>query len=618
MNNPDTDPGDASVPSETDAKRYDDPRDAEVARILDEVLNSWSDREVDEQGNISYSPANEQERRQGRALLQEARRLGPRDDELRADLAGLIDVVLYHEPKGSRFLRTVRNVAIAVVGLLFLHFLLSSTTPVNRELVAGLDGLVAWLPMGRDMQDATGNVADIRIHGVSGTADLLTGSSHAAARLAGRGGRIEVPLDISPSAMPVVTLAAWVKPSTHGGETQQMIFAHGTYTCRSLSTTHLRDNLKDLRATLHAATGNGETPPLPIPTDFTTFVAVTYDHPNEEVTVHVGERSVTVSATPGMGRDYLVIGNTPGKRNGFVGIVDEVLILNRHLTPSEIAAFAGRQPYRDPREATRRVRLRVTAPQTTVRSAMGSEFEELAIVPRATLLVRLGNDRIWLVAEQRSYNKVRLEDGRDGFVLAEDVDIVPAERTASERFVRTYMNWGNPLFWAFLGVFAISASLFYFFYRRLDTIFVRLSRRIVRPGNPWPITSSVCFGSLCALPMLLSQDQMDAFLDAPVFWPAGHGPLTWIYWVLLVLYCAIMVGIAIESVSRFGPQVGLLRAILLIVVANLLMFAALVLTLVLFIVFLLFAFAFALFSSLFQTRYVIKDRYGSVISRGVE
>jgi hypothetical protein len=230
-------------------------------------------------------------------------------------------------------------VAIAVFGFLALS--------------GGLDELVAWWEFnegtGSTLHDSTGSANDGTIYGAT-WADGMAGNGKALS-FDGSNDYVRVP-DRDSLDVTTLTISAWISPRSYPAHlTHAGIVGKGGYDMRTGYETLLSEALDHdtgLEAKAFEFDTNWDAMSWrPIPIDTWTFVAATHDGTVGSIFVNGELRSQSALAPVTTNSSDLYIGvRTPG--NAFVayfdGLIDEVCIFSRPLTPSEIEALYSAGP----------------------------------------------------------------------------------------------------------------------------------------------------------------------------------------------------------------------------------------------------------------------------------
>ena len=156
---------------------------------------------------------------------------------------------------------------------------------------------------------------------------------------------ISVPLDINPSAIPTLTMGAWVKIASETNPVNQQVISHGnggrdgTLPYDRTLGYDRRGNNNDADSGWSAFTGstdNGVMGEYPVMLNEWTFIAVVYDQPLETVTLYVDGDSKVETGILGEGLDYLTIGRNPTFYAYFRGEIDDVFFFDEALTTSQL------------------------------------------------------------------------------------------------------------------------------------------------------------------------------------------------------------------------------------------------------------------------------------------
>lgn len=194
-------------------------------------------------------------------------------------------------------------------------------------------GLVAYYPFNGNANDASGNGN----HAISVNATLVAGYQGQGYLFSGANTGIQIPIDINPSAMPDLTMGAWVKFNGTGFGRQGILSHDNGNFDRTLGFDG-RDGLSIENPTKSfsafagpaggvlnsGSTGSGQ--------DEWTFLAAVYS--GSTVTLYVNdEPAVSAAATPGPGFTTTFIGVNPFSSTfeWFGGAVDEVFFFDEAL-----------------------------------------------------------------------------------------------------------------------------------------------------------------------------------------------------------------------------------------------------------------------------------------------
>jgi hypothetical protein len=142
---------------------------------------------------------------------------------------------------------------------------------------------------------------------------------------------LAAPVNINPLALPAMTMGAWVKASNGSPIRQVISHDNGGYD-RSLGI-----DSRGGGTGWSAFSGSGSVLGyFPVMLDEWTFVAVTYDQSNSKVMLYVNGATKSESGTLGTGWDSIRIGSNPSYGEYFMGVIDDVFILDEALSKDEL------------------------------------------------------------------------------------------------------------------------------------------------------------------------------------------------------------------------------------------------------------------------------------------
>ena len=209
-------------------------------------------------------------------------------------------------------------------------------------------GLIGFYPFEGNILDSSG----MGNHGTFGPiAPSLTASGYEGAAyqfgLGGANTYLTVPININPSAMPALTMGAWVKVDDASPIRQVLSQDDGVYD-RSLGI--------DWRGGGGWATfkGDGVLAGIPVTMGAWTFVATAYDQDAQNVMLYVGNangaQTASGSGSLGSGWAFTRIGMNPTFTEYFRGTIDEVFFFNKALSGTELDAIrtCGVRPVPEP------------------------------------------------------------------------------------------------------------------------------------------------------------------------------------------------------------------------------------------------------------------------------
>jgi len=204
----------------------------------------------------------------------------------------------------------------------------SLSCPVEFGPIPDESGLIAYYPLDGNTADVSGNGQDaIEINAVTPAEGKVGQGYH----FNGKDSFVRLPVDITPTVYPQITVTAWIKPEAVNGTryvinqgdhgNRNLFISNGVVTASSSS------GLIGQRR--HAAFANRWI-----------FVALTYDQEAGTATLLSGSYlSAAEAKMPEMPRPSVLLGAKAPGNSGFVGTIDEVRIYNRALTVSELAGL---------------------------------------------------------------------------------------------------------------------------------------------------------------------------------------------------------------------------------------------------------------------------------------
>lgn len=181
-----------------------------------------------------------------------------------------------------------------------------------------------------------GNANDITGNGFNGTVSNATvvdnGYQGQAYYFNGTDSSISVgSLDISPWAMPDLTMGAWVRADSVTGIHAILSHDNGGYD-RNLNI----DYRACSEGCFGAFTGSGVLGGSLAPEGIWTFVAVRYSATTGNIVLTVGDQNYYGSGYPGSGYGNLYIGTNPGYGEVFDGTIDNVFVYDQFLTEDQM------------------------------------------------------------------------------------------------------------------------------------------------------------------------------------------------------------------------------------------------------------------------------------------
>jgi hypothetical protein len=561
---------------ELDYSEYTNPSDQKAAELLDRVFLMWSDVSEDENGEQLRSPANKDEIRESKKILEECRIIGPSHPDLKQRLMEFQRVIADHERPNLAFLTPLITVVVVALIIFIGHTLQNQPAPKNFAVIPDTSGLLAWYPLSLKGEDAMGKGGKIEMRRITLLEDAFTGKSMGTAGFTGKKSRIRIPLDINPAAMPVLTFAVWIKPDTYGGDDEQIIFTHddGGFD-RSLIVKRDKTDKKKRTVSVAAYDGKGLTDALPIKLGEWNFVGATYNQQNKDVTVFSGDKTLHAPANIAQGMDYVLVGSSRRDRNGFKGLMDNILIFSRALSQTELDHFASMTLYEKPQGKEKKYVYIVTSNSVIVNESPDEKSKQLGMHKLGDTLKALST----MTSQDGKQKFIKINfSGQDGYVSKAYLDKVDLSESGLQAFVRKYVTWASWQFWISLVTVLLISFLVMKYYTAIDTALIRRANRSNPPGSNWPIMASMLSGACLAFFLVFWQTDVTHFINNFIVWPTGQAWYIWIVWAMLVIMAAVFIGSVVESIEKAGLVYGSLRAAGIIVLASIVFFSTVMIT----------------------------------------
>jgi hypothetical protein len=215
--------------------------------------------------------------------------------------------------------------------------------PRERQLITpvepGTTGLVAYYKLDKDGTDSSGNQNNGT---VVGNPPWVAGKVDGAVQLDGRHDYIDCGNGPTLNLTGPMTIAAWVHPTGTGSSTLPRIVdkSNGTGGADPGFKLYLR-SANDYILTLSAG-GVFPNSTLAVTLDTWNHVAWAVTGTEWRLSVNGTLEQFSQTELPSISTNPLYIGNSPAGDRHFEGLMDEVRIYNRALTPAELAWLAGR------------------------------------------------------------------------------------------------------------------------------------------------------------------------------------------------------------------------------------------------------------------------------------
>jgi|MudIll2142460700_1097286.scaffolds.fasta_scaffold225297_1 hypothetical protein len=202
-------------------------------------------------------------------------------------------------------------------------------------------GLIGFYPFEGNILDSSG----LGNHGTFGpTAPSLTASGYEGAAyqfgLGGANTYLTVPININPSAMPALTMGAWVNAAIADSVIRGIVSHDDGGFDRSLGV-DTRGTCASLPCWSAFRQGTVLSSNITVQTGQWVFLAVRYDQVGKTVTLNVdGAQFQQTNQTLGSSaRTITTIGRNPGYDSPFVGAIDNVFFFNEVLSDSQVNAI---------------------------------------------------------------------------------------------------------------------------------------------------------------------------------------------------------------------------------------------------------------------------------------
>jgi len=515
---------------------------------------------------------------------------------------------------------------------LFLLLFLFSFFFSYSQILKIDSGLVAFYPMNGKGTDESGNKKHGSLHTANAAADK-DGNQRAATQFTVGKGMYKrglwAPVDINPSACPLLTVTAWIKTDK-------------TYGHQDIITNGDKDNCRGIvidkdDGDYHWSANCGKDGILhgPLVTTEWVFVAVLYDQPDQAVRLIVNNQVYASPGRMGKGSDILTIGN-------FEGIVDNVRIYDRLLTLPELEElYQGainidtdeflirkRVDYKKKREEERLAELR----ENPMRRTSRSKFRVYEEANSSTIQSYLEDgDTIKILDIGEDWSNVAYRGDKTGYISNSTLydDTYPADGSGllftMKYTLRNLFKFTSLRSWIIVIVSALVLFFAFRYFYRIEGFFWRLgntergamgaSRSDPDAYKPsflrrfftyyrfrwWPLT----IGMIGALALLVAAiwdgSELEWYFSQGInIIPVGfERPIHWFLYAVTLLILLMTCVTILESFVIGGWKGGILR-VLFFLVFNLLAFFVFFYLFFVFIVILAIIFGITIFSGGFS------------------
>ncbi len=500
---------------------------------------------------------------------------------------------------GSQNLTKSRSIILSSIYIFFcfLYFGAGQTVWAETETDKNLnDGLIAHFSFDETWKDKSGQENHAIPQQLWRGRDAFTYKRNGSALFQPDGSKLNVPLNISPEALPAMTFAAWIKPDHNfpGSPESMVIFSNMLQgTGRSLSITFHPETGK---AGLVANVESGQTQVLNFEQEAWSFVAITYEQDAGRVTLYAGDNKRTARGASGPGYPMLNIGHCMHNQNHpFIGNMDEIRIYDRVLSDEEILQLRDSlQPANELFAKNKRVfsAKRGTAEAKDSWNLEGESVLSISrndtIHPIRFLLVdsekqsftevsapryffdahKPWSFRNWFKSRGYAHIAVEFETpvGKLAYVDIQDVIFTNPAHPAFFIILQKFINFHA--FWNFLITIGVLLVLYLamLYYTLLDKVLVDWSKTFALPGVAWPILVFMILGLITGMLYRYAEPTVYQYITSPLLWPKGHTFVVWIMFSILLIMALTVVVSLVESIMRAG-FLGLPRFILLFTMA---------------------------------------------------
>ncbi len=471
----------------------------------------------------------------------------------------------------------------------------------NGMLDGVTPGLVARFDFDGSWRDVSGNGNHARPHEVWRGRDAFSFERRGSALFQSTSSWLTVPVSIAPGRLPEMTFTGWIKRHGHPTRPIPRMSVFSNLDNRIGRSLRILEDPGTRQTSLSLFLGDEETGSLSVEMDNWVFVAVTFSESARSATIYAGDEKITLdgSAAVGIitGRPDVTLGHCPwDQRISFRGLMDDVRIYNRVLSEDEIRLIRNARTPVFNRFGEDQTAFIPKRPQTAVRDhwthespiigavepsdtlfanrvlrAVNVNQSATEIPPNRSLTDRLRHSSVghWVTGLHYPYESIEIVmgDGRTGYVSLDDVIVVSLSHPPLLTQLRQHLN----LYTRSSRVLTLTALLLIFlllvFYPVIDAWMLRMTDRYNSPGVAWPVFFFLIIGFVIGLMYPFTAPLIYNFLETPLLWPAGHEFAVWYLSIMMVLMGLTVILGLWESIARAGVLVGIIRFVILMVVA---------------------------------------------------
>ncbi|OHB78552.1 MAG: hypothetical protein A2Z25_22335 [Planctomycetes bacterium RBG_16_55_9] len=223
-------------------------------------------------------------------------------------------------------------------------------SPHERQLITPTEpdaaGLVAYYNLDGNARDSSGNNNNGT---VVGTPTWVAGNTGSAIRLDGRSDYIDCGNSPSLNITGPITISAWIYPTGAGISTYPRIVDKSNGTGAADPGYKMYPRTEENYIVTLSAGGASRYSSTSVVLDTWNYMTFTITGTQWRFYLNGAWEQWNEDALPSLSTNPLFIGNSPVADRHFYGMIDEVRIYDRELTPAEIAGLAGRtEPFDDP------------------------------------------------------------------------------------------------------------------------------------------------------------------------------------------------------------------------------------------------------------------------------
>ncbi|MBU0473535.1 MAG: LamG domain-containing protein [Bacteroidetes bacterium] len=445
---------------------------------------------------------------------------------------------------------------------IILFFISSNIFPQNSaDLQKGLLGYYSFSD--NDAADESGNGNNGEIDGVNLEKDV-SGERNGSYKWNDEDDKIKIPINISATELPKVTLCAWVYPIRYG----ELVVISNDDRGGDRKIFSRKWDRKYIWSISDGKGGSiGKTK-----LEFRkwTFVVATYDEPNKTASIYVDGEKTTGKTRMDMSSDFTLIGASPHGNNDFEALIDEVRIYDRILSKSEINALRELKPKIDNFEKKKKTKIYIPKQNNLIVRAEPSV--EASIIGKLSIQDTLKSE-IQVPSKGGKWNEWLKIDlaGKVGYVQLSYLNATSIEEenlSDFEKMMKEYTNWSSWKFWVMMILFLTIGLGGSFKFEAIDGFLDKITKSDYE-GNLayFPIVAGFS-GFAFAFLILFWQDSIEYYLsDNFTIWPAGYGFGVWLVWIVLAINLVVFLILLFESLTCGSVFHGILRIVIQIVFA---------------------------------------------------